>query len=514
MSAQESARESARESTRGRGSVRSRWLVGLACSAALVAAAQPVVATADPPAPSSGLPARAVAQIEALSRAKAARTPAQDKVDSPLLTAAQLAEGRALPAGVRVRRAVSTDRAGRTQVEIRGTVTTSLLRRVRAAGGVVGYRSARSGLVRADLPLTAVGTLAALPQVERMRSVGAGAITATLHDPAAPPHAVGKRARAAQLRRELADAVDRRRSAAPGAAAGGLRTGSVTSEGDRAHGADMARARRHLSGIGITVGVLSDGVDSLRRLGGLRRPAARRRRAPRHRRAPATRARRCWRSSTTSRPKARLAFATAFDGAGELRRQHPCPARRRRRRHRRRRPLLRRVAVPGRPGRAGGPRRHPRRRAVLQLRRQRGQRRPTAPRATTRATSASSGSTIGKFAGDRPRLRPGTGRPARPTRPRRSRSVRPGAPAVGRPARRTPPTTTTSTRSTPAGNVVGVLQRRAGRRRRPLRGLLPARRSGSPLQLAVVQVHRRRPLLPAHGASAAASPTPATSRPT
>jgi subtilisin-like proprotein convertase family protein len=39
----------------------------------------------------------------------------------------------------------------------------------------------------------------------------------------------------------------------------------VVSEGDRVHGVDRARSERKLSGVGITVGVLSDGVDSLAR---------------------------------------------------------------------------------------------------------------------------------------------------------------------------------------------------------------------------------------------------------
>ncbi|MCA1480962.1 hypothetical protein I6F37_39210, partial [Bradyrhizobium sp. NBAIM08] len=41
------------------------------------------------------------------------------------------------------------------------------------------------------------------------------------------------------------------------------RVGSILAEGDKTHGADRARAARKLSGVGITVGVLSDGVDSL-----------------------------------------------------------------------------------------------------------------------------------------------------------------------------------------------------------------------------------------------------------
>ena len=73
-------------------------------------------------------------------------------------------------------------------------------------------------------------------------------------------------------------------------------------------------------------------------------------------------------------PGAELGFATAFISAALVRRQHPQAALRRRlRRDRRRHPLLQRGGLPGRPDRPGGQRRHRRRRAVLQLRRQRGQ---------------------------------------------------------------------------------------------------------------------------------------------
>ena len=213
---------------------RTHAYLALASTAALVATASPLVASADPP---GGLPERAVAQIRALAAAKAARSSAEAKVESALLTAAQRESGRRLPPGVRVTSRVRTDRSGRAEVEIRGRVTSSLLERVRASGGVVRHHSSAHGVVRADVPLDSVTGLAALPQVDRVESPAAGWTTSAPEGQTTEP-----------LRRATV------------AAAG---EPPVTSEGDRTHGVDEARDSRHLSGIGATVGVLSDGVDSL-----------------------------------------------------------------------------------------------------------------------------------------------------------------------------------------------------------------------------------------------------------
>jgi len=52
-------------------------------------------------------------------------------------------------------------------------------------------------------------------------------------------------------------------AASPGVTTAAATQGSVVSEGDKAHGADAARQRFKVTGTGVTVGVLSDGVDSL-----------------------------------------------------------------------------------------------------------------------------------------------------------------------------------------------------------------------------------------------------------
>src|SRR4051794_9749398 len=202
-----------------------RWLVAATCTAGLVLGFQPAVGA--PRAAVPGLSVKAMAQIEALAAAKAARTPADNKVESPLLTAAQLSRGRAPAAARGIRPAVPTDPKGRARVDLKATVTPALLRRIAAVGGEVRDADRKAGVVSADVPMTAVQQLASLPEVRHIGSMAATPIT----------------------------------SAIPGRAAA---TGAVVSEGDAAHGAAQARERLGVSGIGITVGVLSDGVDSLR----------------------------------------------------------------------------------------------------------------------------------------------------------------------------------------------------------------------------------------------------------
>ena len=149
------------------------------------------------------------------------------------------------------------------------------------------------------------------------------------------------------------------------------------SEGDKTHGADEARGFFGVTGTGVKVCVLSDGVDSLAALqasGDL---------PPRRRPARPGRRRRRGLGDARDRPRprarrdARLRAPRGPDEA-QLRAEHPRPGRRRLQHHRRRRHLPRRVAVRGRSGGPVGQHRHRRRRPLLLLRRQRRQQgRPT-----------------------------------------------------------------------------------------------------------------------------------------
>ena len=190
----------------------------------------------------TGLPARTVAQIEALSAAKQARTPVQRDIGSRLLAEAVQREGRRVAASVgRVATGVRVGAAGRTAVTVLGNPA-GTVPAVQAVKGRVIDVADGGRTVRADVPLAAVQRLAAAPAVsgvqvaDRPMLADGPAASAAPAVPAAPAGAAA--------------------AAVPAA-------GRVHSEGDVAHGAAAARARLHVSGVGVTVGVLSDGVDSL-----------------------------------------------------------------------------------------------------------------------------------------------------------------------------------------------------------------------------------------------------------
>ena len=297
--------------------------VGLALPPTTSATAAPARPPADQPADRlgtgrtaaspTGLNARSIAQIDALAQAKRARTAAQRKVDSRLLAERSILQKVQVAAGVtRVRTGVTTDRAGRTQVTLYGAVTPKLLAQVRAVGGTVLGSYPRERSVAANVPLAAISTLAASPLVDRVAAADQ-AVTARMVPPvpgatansAAAPASVPtvptvapltKQERAA-LRDRIVKALASARptdipttasmgSASTGSAAtdgastgsagtknagrqGGrasapvFDTGSATSEGDVTLGVARARAQYHVSGIGVKIGVLSDGTDSL-----------------------------------------------------------------------------------------------------------------------------------------------------------------------------------------------------------------------------------------------------------
>src|SRR3954452_8510004 len=202
------------------------WLLGAVCAVGLVAAMQ-----SGPPPPAApatdGLSARARSQIEALAAAKAARTSAENKVESPLLTAAQQRRGQVPRAAQRVRTGIRTDSTGRARVDVQGTVGPVLLGRLTALGGVVLRKDADAGVVRADLPLSAVPSLALLPQVRHIASLSATPIAAGNErgDTSGGTSGTASAAPEDALRRRVAEALRD---------AGRHRAGSGTGRGDRA----------------------------------------------------------------------------------------------------------------------------------------------------------------------------------------------------------------------------------------------------------------------------------------
>ena len=183
----------------------------LAASTALGTAAR-----AQAPQPSASL----VAEIGALMREKAARTPIQQKISSRLLYEARLerlgAAAMAASGAPMLRAPRLRGTRARPEVEIEGTIDGALRAAIADERGTVTVALPERGFLRAHLPVASVERIAALPGVARIRL-------------AIPPE---------------------------------TRMLNV-SEGDNAHRADQARTTFSVDGSGVTVGVLSDGVDSL-----------------------------------------------------------------------------------------------------------------------------------------------------------------------------------------------------------------------------------------------------------
>jgi len=160
-------------------------------------------------------------QIRAIYADKAAWTPAQRKLATSLLYARRESLGQAMVQGLQPLRRIAdrarVDRDGTVVVDIRADVTDDLLQAIAEAGGRVALAFPALGAVRARVPIRQVEAIAALPEV---RHIGP----------------------------EEGFLVN---------------TGSATSQGDVAHAAASARTTYSISGAGVKVGVLSDGVDSL-----------------------------------------------------------------------------------------------------------------------------------------------------------------------------------------------------------------------------------------------------------
>ncbi|HWP09027.1 MAG TPA: S8 family serine peptidase [Polyangiaceae bacterium] len=163
------------------------------------------------------LPATARAQIEALMEEKRSRTPAQLKLDSGLLLEMKRRAGdplfAALPA---FRTGVEHVRPDVVAVNVSGEISPGLLARIRALGGRVASSFPARHTAGAELPLDALEALAGDPRVRSIQ----------------------------RPLRPIVNKVD-------------------TSEGDVAHRAAVARTTRGLTGNGVKVGVISNGVKTL-----------------------------------------------------------------------------------------------------------------------------------------------------------------------------------------------------------------------------------------------------------
>ena len=163
------------------------------------------------------LKAEARRQIDRLLHEKRGRSRVERKLSSRLVLTLKKRRGhriaRDLPS---LRGRVSVDRSGLTLVDIRGSASDAMARRVEALGGRVVNRIPRFGAMRARVPIDAVDQLAAESGVQSI----------------------------VPAERYMLNATN-------------------ASEGDAAHGADLARLDYGVDGSGVSICTLSDSVDEL-----------------------------------------------------------------------------------------------------------------------------------------------------------------------------------------------------------------------------------------------------------
>lgn len=164
----------------------------------------------------------AKSQIEALLAEKKNRPKLERKISSRLLYQRKMTRRQMLADGVgSLRTGVRVKSDGTTTVDIRADVNEALVAKLQSMGATVLTKYPQYGTMRAQVSLSELDQLATLPQVRFIRP--AELMMTNSHDPGA----------------------------------------TNTSEADIAHRADLARTTYGVDGTGITIGVLSDGVNSL-----------------------------------------------------------------------------------------------------------------------------------------------------------------------------------------------------------------------------------------------------------
>jgi subtilisin-like proprotein convertase family protein len=200
---------------------------------------------------------RAYAQIAALQKVKKSLTRAERKLDSRLAVELRKRSGKVAASALpEVGTGVEVSTSGTTEVEVHATkVGEDLLGRLRKVGAGIRYPSARTGTVLVEAPVGALTTIAGWSDVTAV-SAAHGLISGRETDPRSKPSTESKEARTARVEGAVRAAVAKAAAVAPS-------QGAVVSEGDRTHAADTARTKYKVTGTGVKVCALSDGVDSL-----------------------------------------------------------------------------------------------------------------------------------------------------------------------------------------------------------------------------------------------------------
>lgn len=224
-------------------------------TAVLLAALTAVTpASADPVKAAKTITDRTAAQIAALQSVKKSLTPAESKVDSALVVEArkrvQTGTMSALP---QVQTGVAVTPRSTTLVDIRAKqYSEDLVNAVRAAGGQIRAVSAEHRTVRAEVPVAKLAEIAGRNDVTRVEP-GSDAMTQDLknkRDNKSRKQVPSKEDKAKEIERRLSEKQLSVQAA-------------KVAESDKAHNAEAARGSFRVTGVGVKLCALSDGVNSL-----------------------------------------------------------------------------------------------------------------------------------------------------------------------------------------------------------------------------------------------------------
>ncbi len=209
----------------------------------------------------------AMRQIRSLMQEKESRTPVQRKINSQILYAYKLQEGKAIARNVpSLKVGVKADNLGMIKVDIKATVTPELLDRLIFMGSKIIHSSVNYNSITAEIPLSKIEQIAELEAIghidpwlpplinTRINKSGnkyaKSKSSATLNRP-------DFRTRANRIKNSIAKFLGLENEEDQN-----LIFGSVTSEGDVTHRADMVRSEFNVDGTGVKIGVISDSYNA------------------------------------------------------------------------------------------------------------------------------------------------------------------------------------------------------------------------------------------------------------
>jgi len=206
-------------------------------------------------------------EIQALIAEKESRTPAQRKIDSQLVYAMKMRQGKSIAQGIQTLAVdVGTDEAGMVTIDITAIIDDQLLRSLKYMGVTYYNVFPTYHTLRARASLDQLEMIATLPQIRFIQPKQEAIFSAHRERENSYTNYLTERrplpdvpALTAKVRTQLSGALSElqgKRIVVPN-------VGSKTSEGDTTHKASNARSTFGANGAGVRVAVLSDGVSNL-----------------------------------------------------------------------------------------------------------------------------------------------------------------------------------------------------------------------------------------------------------